>query len=149
MPATRLDSAALRVLRSQPFACRQMLQTIKAWSLLLGHMSALNGQQGQRARSPVLQPCGLVSPVHYIVQPGRATPRKTSNEHGHALDAVPVDSYECRKGGCVISRDTTAAEPHHALESAPCCPQPLSLLTHQCWVLVPSAWTLVQGDPQG
>lgn len=49
----------------------------------------------------------------------------------------------------MISRDMPVAEPHHGLESALCCPQPLALLAHQSWILVPSAWTLVQGDPQG
>lgn len=55
---------------------------------------------------------------------------------------MSVDSYQRRKGCCVISRQGRRRAASW-LSRALCCSQPLSVLTHQRCILVPSAWTLV------
>lgn len=108
---TRLDSAALKLRRTQPFSRRPGAldnQIIKALSLLLDHMSPVTGRgepMSSLARVPTLW-FGRAGAGRLCAKPpmGMVILSKT----------VSVESYERSEGCCVISRQGVA-EPHRGL----------------------------------
>lgn len=135
-----------------------VLWTIKTLSLLPGHCALLldkkEGPVFSLGRVPTLwlESCWCIA-SHRVASRRAAwqgNPRETSNEACPFLptQSLMTHSLEQRVVVCVIP-GTARRRAASRLRAGTLMPQPLPTLTRQCRIFVPSAWTSVQGDPQG